>query len=631
MFLKTFVWESRFHVKQQDLYDVIVVGGGHAGIEAAMIARKLKQKTVLITQDKKALGRMSCNPSIGGLAKGQMVREMDVLGGLMGSIADAAGLQFKVLNKKKGRSVWSPRAQVDKRLYEKLILQKTVKAQVKTITGEVVSIKTSHSSVTGVVLRDGSVVRGKSVILTCGTFVNGLIHIGERKIRAGRMGEAPASGITESLSSLGFKIGRLKTGTPPRLIKSSIRWKQGKEEVGDKNPVPFSYFTKNFNPINTPCHSFKTNKKTKALITDQIKKSPMFSGDIGGVGPRYCPSIEDKVYRFKEQDEHTLFLEPEWLNSDQIYVNGFSTSLPEETQVAALRTVPGLESVSFFRPGYAIEYDFFHPAQLRSTLETKEISGLFFAGQINGTSGYEEAGAQGLIAGINASKKASGGEALVLSRSSSYIGVMIDDLITKNTFEPYRMFTSRAEYRLLLRYSNTEERLLPFAKKHNLLNKKEITLLDRTIASKGEIFGCLDKSIEPENLIKKSIVIKQRTPAKTILKQPACQILDLPAELFSSAIKSFSFEPWLFDELFFETESKVKYAGYIKRLKAEIEKLSRNNTKIIPRDFDYENIPGLSSEAKEKLSYIKPETLGQVSRISGITPSDVSVVLVNIK
>lgn len=389
------------HIKN---YDIIVCGGGHAGIEAALISSKLNQSIALVTLDKKAIGRMSCNPAIGGLAKGQIVREIDVLGGVMGLATDHSGIQFKILNQSKGKSVWSPRAQVDKRSYESFVSKGVLNDRKITIVqGEVVSLLNSGSTVSGVCLRGGVELGARAVILTCGTFLNGLIHVGQRKIRAGRMGESGAEGITEFLASLGFITGRLKTGTPPRLDRHTIDWNKTTLNRGDKNPLPFSYETKSFKPPNVPCHTVVTGASCKSIIGQNLALSPMFSGDVGGVGPRYCPSIEDKIHRFAHHENHTLFLEPEWLNSDQIYLNGFSTSLPEHIQLKALRTIPGMGGVKFFRPGYAIEYDFFSPAQLKASLETKNIKGLFFAGQINGTSGYEEAAAQGLIAGINAS------------------------------------------------------------------------------------------------------------------------------------------------------------------------------------------------------------------------------------
>jgi len=402
-------------VKQTKKHDLIVCGGGHAGVEAALIAAKLGSSVLMITLDAQAVGRMSCNPAIGGLAKGQIVKEIDVLGGIMGLATDASGLQFKILNKTKGKSVWSPRAQVDKREYEKFV-SSHINKNITVFEGEVVDVKIKSGRVAGVVLRDKSTFESPCVVLTCGTFLSGLIHVGQKKIRAGRMGEGAAEGITESLVSLGFKTSRLKTGTPPRLDKRTIDWKKTVMVSGDKKPLPFSYRTKHFNPQSLPCHLVQTNMESKSVIKKNLLESPMYSGDVDGVGPRYCPSIEDKISRFPHHDSHTLFLEPEWYLSDQIYVNGFSTSLPENIQLEALRTIPALEHVKFFRPGYAIEYDFFPPAQLKSTLETKLVEGLFFAGQINGTSGYEEAAAQGLLAGINATTKIKNKEPLTLGR-----------------------------------------------------------------------------------------------------------------------------------------------------------------------------------------------------------------------
>ena len=441
-------------------FDLVIVGGGHAGIEASVAASKLGIKTALITMDKNSIGRMSCNPAIGGLAKGHLVREIDALGGIMGHFADISGIQFKMLNRPKGKAVWSPRAQIDKKIYEKHI-QNHVKKQknIEIIQSEAKKLLIKNNSVKGLVLDKKLEILCSSVIITCGTFLNGLIHIGERQIKAGRMGEESSDGLTESLIGLGFVSGRLKTGTPPRLVKRSIDWSKLDEFYGDPKPRPFSFSSKNFNPPNTACNFATTNLKTKEIINSNLNQSPMFSGQIKGVGPRYCPSIEDKIFRFSDKDSHLLFLEPEWINSDQIYTNGFSTSLPETIQINALRSVKGLENVEFYRPGYAIEYDFFLPSQLKSSLESKNISGLFMAGQINGTSGYEEAAAQGLIAGINASQFINKKDPLVLSRDESYIGVLIDDLVTKDTFEPYRMFTSRAEYRLLIRHTNADIRL----------------------------------------------------------------------------------------------------------------------------------------------------------------------------
>ena len=607
---------------KQRRYDTVVVGGGHAGIEAALISSYMGTRVALITMDPGAIGRMSCNPAIGGLAKGQMVREIDALGGAMGLVADRAGIQFKVLNKKKGRAVWSPRAQVDKRQYERLIKRAIEKSKVRVFQGEVVSIVEKSGSVRSVLLRSGERINTNSAIITSGTFLSGVIHIGERKINAGRMGEERSEGLTESLGSMGFKSARLKTGTPPRLDKSSVDWKKTSEALGDENPVPFSYSTNSFKPPNIPCHTIKTNEAVHEVIYKNQNRSPMFSGDIAGAGPRYCPSIEDKVNKFRERDSHLLFLEPEWLSSDQIYLNGFSTSLPEEIQLESLRKVDGLSSVSFFRPGYAIEYDYFPPSQLKTTLETKDIRGLYFAGQMNGTSGYEEAAAQGLVCGINSALAIKGEGPLLLTRDSSYIGVMIDDLTTKDTLEPYRMFTSRAEYRLLLRFYNSCDRLAGVAEKYSTAPKKRIDKMTAIINEKNRVAGGLRKLSIGPGRVGKGIELLNKTSALEILKRPEVNIFDI----IKNNIKlSTSLMDWEQTEVLFDVESQIKYKGYIDRHLKEIQQMDKNHSVSISKTLDYSLVPGLSREAEEKLALVRPENLGQAMRVSGITPADISV------
>jgi len=620
------------HIKNK--CDLVVVGGGHAGIEAALIAKKMGVSVILISLDKKSIGRMSCNPAIGGLAKGQMVKELDVLGGHMAFFADKCTLQSKTLNLSKGRSVWSPRSQIDKIKYEQTVQKYLKRHNLHIIEGEASSITEKNGKIQSILLSSGEEIFCKTAVLTCGTFLNGLIHIGDKKIKAGRMGEENSVGITESLQSLGFLSGRLKTGTPPRIKRSSVDWKKGVPGFGDKNPKPLSYITKNFKPKDEPCFAFRTNKKTHDLILKNISRSPMYSGDIDSSGPRYCPSIEDKVYKFSHNPSHILQLEPEWSNSDQIYVNGFSTSLPEDIQLKCLRSVEGLEKVKFLRPGYAIEYDFFYPSQLKNTLETKKIEGLFFAGQINGTSGYEEASSQGLVAGINASLKIKKKNPLRLKRNDAYIGVLIDDLVIKDTNEPYRMFTSRAEYRLQLRSSNADQRLLKYSKKFNLLDDKIIKILTKKVNKTKDIEKILkETNIKPEDInsfLKKigEKEINQPTKISNLLKRPKVLLKNLPK---IEKIKINSFSNSYLNEILFEAETKIKYSGYINRQKAEIEKTKVYEDMIIPNDFDYSEIKSISNESREKLIQILPETIGQAQRITGIRPTDISILLVYLK
>ena len=621
-------------MKRTKKYDVVVVGGGHAGIEAALSSHKRGVKTLLVSMDKRSVGRTSCNPAVGGLAKGQMVREVDVLGGIMGYFADMSTLQSKTLNKSKGRSVWSPRSQIDKNLYEK-IAQKYIKGVgLDVLEGEVVSLDIKNNSVCGVFLKDKSLISCSGVVLTCGTFLNGLIHIGKKQINAGRYGEERAKGITENLNSLGLLSGRLKTGTPPRIKIYSVNWKKGIADYGDKNPSPLSYRTKNLNPKNEPCFSFRTNNKTHNMILDNLSSSAMYSGKDMATGPRYCPSIEDKVYKFNQNPSHLLQLEPEWTKSEQIYVNGFSTSLDEKIQLKCLKTVEGLESVKFIRPGYAIEYDFFYPSQLKNSLESKAISGLFLAGQINGTSGYEEASSQGIIAGINASCYVLDEEPLILKRSDAYIGVLIDDLILKDTNEPYRMFTSRAEYRLQLRSSNADQRLLSISKKYGLLDDKTLDQLQYKIEKTNSVVSFLEKNnISPKKINKdlkkvEEKEIKEPTKMSVLLKRPKVSIKNFEIDI---KISSNRLTKHMIKEIFFEAETIIKNSGYINRQKEEIDKIKIYEDMIIPKEFDYDSILSLSNESREKFINIKPQTVGQAQRINGIRPSDISILLVYLK
>ncbi len=603
-------------------YDIIVIGGGHAGIEAAYISAKFGLKTALVTLEKKKIGLMSCNPAIGGLAKGQLVREIDALGGIMARIADEAGIHFKMLNTSKGPAVQSPRAQADRLFYAK-VAQKHLMAlpNLDIIEDMAIGVQIKNARITHVILKKHGEIPTEAAILTAGTFLNGVIYIGMNKLAAGRAGELPAEGLTESLVSYGFEAGRLKTGTPPRIHRDSINYDKLIVQEPDKNPVPFSFSTKEITQPQINCYITHTNEKTHDILRTGFTRSPLFTGMISGVGPRYCPSIEDKIYRFADKPKHQIFLEPEGYTSEEVYVNGFSTSLPIDTQEAAIKTIPGLENAKIIRLGYAVEYDFFPPHQLKHTLETKEVKNLFFAGQINGTSGYEEAAAQGIIAGINASLSLLGKESFILDRSEAYIGVLIDDLINKIHTEPYRMFTSSAEFRLLLRHDNADLRLMEKGWRLGLVSQEIYNKLVEKREKIEKLHQIIETSkISPDEFFERTKKrINKVLTAKEVLKRPENKLKEMLSLLTEEQFP---------DEVINEVEYRIKYEGYIKRQELQVQKFKQLENKKIPQNFDYSQIKALSAESREKLGKIRPASLGQAARISGVKPADLTVLMI---
>lgn len=613
-----------------EIYDVIVVGGGHAGCEAAAAAANLGSKTLLVTMNMQTIGQMSCNPAMGGIAKGQIVREIDAMGGYSGIISDKSAIQFKMLNRSKGPAMWSPRTQNDRMLFAeewRLALENT--PNLDFFQDMVKSLLIEGNKVTGVVTSLGIEIKGKAVVLTNGTFLNGLIHVGDKQLGGGRMGEPRAFGITEQLVSLGFDAGRMKTGTPPRIDGRSLDYSKMEEQPGDENPQKFSYLDTPKLTEQRSCHITYTNETVHDILRSGFDRSPMFNGTIQSLGPRYCPSIEDKINRFAERNRHQLFVEPEGWKTIEIYVNGFSSSLPEDIQVKAMKHIPGFENVKVFRPGYAIEYDYFPPTQLKHTLETKIINNLYFAGQINGTTGYEEAAGQGLIAGINAHNKVHEKDEFVLSRDEAYIGVLVDDLITKGTEEPYRMFTSRAEYRLLLRQDNADIRLTEKAFNLGLAKEERLKKVEEKIAKSTELEEFLrEHSLKPGiiNPIleqNESSPVDQAYRGSQILTRPNINLEKLSAiEAIGTKVNEYN------HEVQEQAEINIKYKGYIDKERDNVAKLSRMENIKIPQDFDYTKVSSLSTEAKQKLNLVRPSTIAQASRISGVSPADINVLLI---